>query len=398
MNSPRPTLLFYSQHSVGIGHLVRSFNLVRGLLPRFRVVLLNGGPLPDDQVLPDGLELVQLPPLCMGHDHELVSLAPDLSLDEARALRRALILASLTEFRPRIVVVELFPFGRKKFADEILALLEAARSQSPPPLVVSSVRDILISGRRDQQRHDDLAAEILDGYFDAVLVHTDPGFVRLDESFRPRRPSRVPIHYTGFVAAGEADARPLRRERRLLVAAGGGRNGAPLYAAALAAHEHLWAAERLPMTIVAGPLLPEMEWRELQWRADGRRGLQLLRSVPSLRDWMARVTWSVGRCGYNSAMDILLSGVSALVVPFVEPGDDEQTERARRMAERGLLRVLPGEALDGARLAAAIRELGRFRPSPARLDLGGAAATAGILAGLLAAAPSDAGAPLRPTA
>jgi predicted glycosyltransferase len=42
----RPRLLFHCQHSVGLGHLVRSVRLVDGLSRDFDVTLLNGGPWP----------------------------------------------------------------------------------------------------------------------------------------------------------------------------------------------------------------------------------------------------------------------------------------------------------------------------------------------------------------
>jgi predicted glycosyltransferase len=35
----RPTVLFYCQHSLGLGHLVRSFALAGALAERFRVVV-----------------------------------------------------------------------------------------------------------------------------------------------------------------------------------------------------------------------------------------------------------------------------------------------------------------------------------------------------------------------
>ena len=52
MNAP-PELLFYCQHSLGMGHLVRSFALAEALARRFRVTLLNGGQLPSGLRLPE---------------------------------------------------------------------------------------------------------------------------------------------------------------------------------------------------------------------------------------------------------------------------------------------------------------------------------------------------------
>ena len=43
----RPTLLFYCQHALGLGHLVRSLTLAGSLSERFNVVLLNGGRFPE---------------------------------------------------------------------------------------------------------------------------------------------------------------------------------------------------------------------------------------------------------------------------------------------------------------------------------------------------------------
>ena len=68
----RPTVLFYCQHSLGLGHLVRSFALAGALAERFRVVLLNGGRLPRGLPTPPGVEIVSLPPLGMTVDGALV--------------------------------------------------------------------------------------------------------------------------------------------------------------------------------------------------------------------------------------------------------------------------------------------------------------------------------------
>ncbi len=62
----RPTLLWYCQHSVGLGHLIRSYALCTALAERFRVVLLCGGAVPEGIRPPAGVELLPLPPLGVG--------------------------------------------------------------------------------------------------------------------------------------------------------------------------------------------------------------------------------------------------------------------------------------------------------------------------------------------
>ena len=79
-----------------------------------------------------------------------------------------------------------------------------------------SLRDILVSGREDQRAYDDRARALADAHLDAVLVHCDPRFARLEETFRPSTPLTVPIHYTGFVAGRDAGAGGARRAHRRL--------------------------------------------------------------------------------------------------------------------------------------------------------------------------------------
>jgi predicted glycosyltransferase len=354
-----PRLLLHCHHSLGLGHLVRSLTLAEALAARFRVTLLCGGELPSAVVPPPGVELVPLPP--QGHS----------------VVRRDRVLAAFRATRPAAVVVELFPFGRRKLAGELVPLLEAARSSGA--VTACSVRDLLVRARDDQDRHDERASLLAGRLLDAVLVHADPRFARLEETFRPRTPLRVPVHHTGFVARPRR-APPGGRRERVVVSAGGGRVGGPLLRAAVEAYR----LRRRPTTIVAGPFLPEDEWRHLQALSRGANGLELRRSVPDLGAELARASVSISQCGYNTALDVLQAGVPALVVPFAAEGEDEQTRRAERLARLGAVRMLDASALDANRLAAELKALDDFRPRPLALDLDGAIASARILEELAA--------------
>jgi predicted glycosyltransferase len=373
----RPALLLYCQHALGMGHLARSLVLARALAERFHVVFLNGGPVPRGVARPRGVTFVDLPPLGFDAEGRLVSRDGRRSVARAEAVRRATILQTFRELRPEVVVVELFPFGRKKFAGELLPLFDAVQALgSTRPLLVSSLRDILVTGRKNQADHDARASALANRYLDAVLVHADPRFVRLEESFRPPEPLRVPVHYTGFVL-GERNAAPIAAER-VVVSAGGGVVGGPLFRAALEAQALLWRTERLPMTLVAGPFLPADEWRVLA-RARKRPGLVLRRSVASLEDELRRAAVSVSQCGYNTALELVRARVPAIVVPFRERDEDEQWARARRLEQLGIVRALDPDRLDGATLAEEIRRVREWRPAAVALDLDGARGTTDLL-------------------
>jgi predicted glycosyltransferase len=387
----RPTVLFYCQHSLGLGHLVRSFALAEGLARRMRVVLLNGGPLARGVRMPAGVEIVALPPLGMDVDGALVSRDGRRSAARALDMRCAQILAAHNALRPDVVFVELFPFGRKKFAGELLPLLEAARASGA--LTVSSLRDILVRSRRDQAAHDERASRLANELFDAVLVHADPRFARLEESFRPATPLRVPVHYTGFVVPGGEPTRAPAPDRapatraarpRVVVSVGGGLYGGALLRSAIEAHRLGLAGAGIDLRLIAGPFLPEREWRALRDAVRGRRGLELRRSTPDLVAELHSAAGSVSQCGYNTVLDVLRARVPALVVPFAAGREDEQTRRAVRLACLDAVRFLEAGRADGATLAAEIRSLVDFRPTPLSLDIDGARVTAQIVADALA--------------
>jgi predicted glycosyltransferase len=384
----RPRLLFYCQHSVGLGHLVRSLNLAEGLAEDFDVTLLSGGPWPAHLPQPVSVHIVHLPPLGLDADYALVSRDEQFTVAQALDIRRRLILGTLQDTAPDVVLIELFPFGRKKFASELMPLLEAARAARPAPFVACSLRDILVGSRRDQQSHDDRASRLANEYFHAVLVHADPRFASLDETFHPSVPLQTPVHYTGFVRAPAREVERTR-ERRVLVSAGGGLVGAPLFRCAVEAHPRLLVDHGLRTSIVTGPFLPDSVVEELTRRAEETSGLEVVPYLPDLGAEMAASAVSVSQAGYNTTMDILGSGSPAIVVPFGEGREDEQAERANRLERLGALQVLDPDRLSPHAFCDAVRDALDWTPLPVPLDLEGRTRTSSLLRGLTPARDAE---------
>lgn len=388
----RPGLLLYCQHSVGLGHLVRSAALAAALAETFEVVLAAGGPVPEGFAAPAGVELVRLPPVGSSDERASVleSLAPGLDLEEAFAARRSILLGLLERLQPAVVVVEQFPFGRAKFATELVPLLAAARQRRPRPAVLCSVRDLLMRRDRGQERRDERTTEVLATYFDAVVVHADPRVARLEHTFPPATRLPIAVYHLGYVVPGGSPPSWRRPARPVVVvSAGGGRSGGPLLTAAAEAHRRHLAPLGVTTRLVTGPFLPEATAGSLRVQAERCPSLHVERFVPDLCAVMASASASVSQCGYNSALDVLRSGVPALVVPF--GGDDEQPERARRLARLGAVRVLPEDGLDPDVLAREIRLLLESEPAAPVVDLDGARAAARLAAALAGRSPAVAG-------
>lgn len=381
----RPTLLFWCQHSVGLGHLVRSLALADAMQEHLDVVLLNGGRFPAGLEVPDGVTVVNLAPLGLDEDYQLVSHDPALDVEAAQASRVGAILDALDRYRPAVVLLELYPFGRKKFAFEIEPMLTAIEAMGDArPKVVCSVRDILVNQKPDQQLHDDRAARITNAHLDAVLVHADPTFAALDESFRPSTPLTVPVIHTGFVTPRPVPPPPgERREARVIVSSGGGMVGEPIVRAAVAAHRSVHVETGLRTLVVAGPFLPDDVWAWLQAEAEQSPWLDAVRQVTDLAGEIRRSAVSISQCGYNTTMDLLRAGTPSIVVPYSAGREDEQRRRAVRLAELGVLTSIESVDLTPERVVDAVRHAVQAPPAAVRLDLDGATTSALAIAELI---------------
>lgn len=373
-----PLILIHVQHLVGIGHLMRARRVAEALAAAGHEVHLVSGGMPVDLRAPTGVRTVQLPPLRVTDGNFAVLRdAAGEPVDAAYlAHRRDLLLAAYEAAGPAAVIVETFPFGRRALRFELVPLLERVAAARPRPRVFTSVRDILQQGKSPEREREMLDAA--NRWLDAVLVHGDARFARIEDSFAPARELAPPIHYTGFVAAHRA--RPGARSRgagsargeaigardevaddggdaavgardEVVVSAGGGAVGAGLLSAAVAARAQSRLAH-LTWRILAGANASDETLRRLT--RDAGPGLVVERARADFPALLSRAVVSVSQAGYNTVLDAARSGARAVLVPYAEHGETEQTARAKRLGELGLAVVIGADALTPATLAAAI--------------------------------------------
>ena len=384
MNKAR--VFFYVQHLLGIGHLKRAVTLARATAAAgLEVTLASGGmPVPELHAFAKAgaVSVVQLPPAS----------AADLAFKELldgngrriddgwRRARTDALLAAWRGADADVLVVELFPFGRRQMRFELLPLLDAASLRRAA--IVCSVRDVLGAQKNAQRQEETIA--LVERYFDRVLVHGDPGVISFDRSFAPAGRIAGRIEYTGYVvdAAPAADGGAGRDE--VIVSAGGGAVGAGLLAAAIRA-KPLSALRDRRWRMLAGDNLADAEFQALARLAADGAGIELERSRPDFTTLLANCALSVSQAGYNTLMEIVSTGARSVVVPFAGGHETEQTLRARCFAERGLLELVEESALAPETLAAAIDRAARKpRPSPGAINLGGAQRSAASIARLAA--------------
>jgi predicted glycosyltransferase len=389
MNTHRA--LFFVQHLRGIGHLKRTAVLARTLArDGIEVDIISGGPpVPDLDIGDAGL--FQLPPVFSPDDSysRLVDESGAPATPELRRRRRAQLVAHVATRRPDMVIVEMFPFGRSQIRDDIVALLEAARQLRPRPPLVSSVRDIL-PAKRTEERYREMADDA-DTYFDFVMVHGDEHLIPFEASFPPAGRLGGKLRYTGYVTGAEAGAKGAAREEagegagegegEVVVSAGGGAFAKDLLEAALLARG-LSGLSALTWRLITGPNFADGDFRALEAAAPA--GVVIERTRRDFPELLQRAAVSVSQAGYNTMMDILTSGARAVVVPYLNARQTEQSLRAECLASRGVVRALAGRAITPGALAREIDAAAAGAPANAGgIDLDGAAASARLIKGWL---------------
>jgi predicted glycosyltransferase len=390
-------VLFYCQHVLGIGHLVRSAEIVRELSRDSQILFISGGEKPDGFRFPEheNIDILQLPPLKTDPDFSNLKVCgSSRSMDETKTLRRRLLLQSFADFQPDVMVTELFPFGRKQFRFELLPLLEQAREQSRRTMVVSSVRDILVT-RKDQEEYEQRVCDLANTFYDLILVHGDKTFQKFDETFSRVNDLRCPVVYTGYVVqqkdpnTTEACRLQLSEQGQPMIVASNGSGqyltGQMLLETVLRAAQLLQSRIPHEFHVFAGPLMPEEAYGRLQTLARESRNVRLSRYTPDLTAVLKRSEVSVSMAGYNTMMDVLSSRVRALVYPVTSNGDQEQCVRAERLARAGVIDVIRTEELIPEELARKLERALSKTPTPLTVNREGAVNSVLILKKYLAA-------------
>jgi predicted glycosyltransferase len=379
------SVLLYVQHLLGIGHLRRSLRIVEALVREsVRVTLISGGePLPS-LACPSAERVIQLPPI-RALDAGFKVLVDEMGRpidDELQTARRSALLAGFGDEQPDALLIEAFPFGRRAFRFELDGLIEAARARRPRPLILCSLRDIVVLPN-DPRRSNEIVDRVRDD-FDFVLVHGDPAFIPLEDSFPLASEIVDKLIYTGYVAeahqAGDAATSDQTGAGEVVVSVGGGAVGGALLRTAIETRRRGCLAD-LTWRLLAGPNLPEPEFAALA--AGLSEGVVLERYRPDFPHILRRCRVSVSQAGYNTVLDILAARAAAVVVPFASGRETEQSLRAQRLAARGVLELVPENQLSPERLASAIDRAIFARPATIAIDTGGARRSARLIADMI---------------
>ncbi|CAD5373926.1 Putative glycosyl transferase [Rubrivivax sp. A210] len=370
----RPRILYYCQSLVGIGHLTCSLRIIEALLPQAEVDLVYGGLDAGPMAPRPGFRGLRLATLLHDEDSgEFFAPADERPIDAIWA-DRAQAIAGFLRPSYQAVVLEFYPFGRRRFKTEIQALLAAVRAGSGPVPVFCSVREVLVPRAQANERR---MVESVKKLIHTVFVRGDPAVIRFDETFSLAPEIADRLCYSGYISPPPPTERPVRKPQ-VLVSQGGGNVGRELLVAAIGAAALL---PQLRFVLACGSRTPAEEIESLR-RLVSSANVEIHPFLAEFPRHLMESVASISMGGDNTLMDVLGARTPGLAYPYQD--NPEQGIRIRKFAEKGLLHELGPADLLPERLAARILEA-LAAPYPAhQVAMDGARVTAERILAVLA--------------
>ena len=368
-------ILIYSHDSFGLGHLRRCRAIAHSLVdadPSLSVLILSGSPIIGSFDFRSRVDFVRIPGVIKLRNGEYVSLNLDIDIEETLAMRSSIIRHTADIFDPDILIVDKEPLGLR---GEVRPTLDLLRGRGTA--LILGLRDVMddpTALESEWERKN--AVPALSQYYNEIWVYGLPQIcdplagLDLPASVRRR------MVYTGYLRrrvptapAAAASLPDLPDGEFVLVTGGGGGDGDGLVDWVLAAYEHD-PGGLPPALLVFGPFMQPEHQAAFIARAAPLAKVRTITFDARLESLMTRAGGVVAMGGYKTFCEILSFDKPALIVPRTTPRL-EQSIRAQRAAELGLVAVLPDtEGRDPRTMAAALLQL-RQQPRPSAVVVPG---------------------------
>ncbi|MFT5051800.1 MAG: PAS domain S-box-containing protein [Chlamydiales bacterium] len=351
-DASQPRLLVYSHDTFGLGHIRRCMNVVRALTEQMEdlsTLLVTGSPVAHKFDLPPRTDYLKLPAVRKVAPGAYAPRSLAMSDDGILTLRRNLLLRTIRDYSPNLLLVDHSPTGMN---GELIPALDYLRETGGCTRILG-LRDIIDSPERVAKRweQEDMFG-VLRRSYDHVVVYGAKSVYDTTSEYGFPEDLRRTVHHVNYVsqrptqaAAGCAVAPD---PKLVVVTIGGGDGGGDSivrpFLEMLRAH-----AKRLDIhaEVLLGPFVPDAQREELRELARGS-AVVLHDFIPDPTALFARAALVISTAGYNVSAELLAHAQRALLIPRVVHRE-EQLIRARRLAELGLVDFLhPDDATPDA--------------------------------------------------
>ncbi len=339
-------IMYYTHNSIGLGHAFRAVAVITGMKkhrPDIDFLVVSGTSVPE-LFLRNGIEIVKLPSVKFHIDEDTYYLGPryldHCSVEEISDLRQKIIEDTFSTFRPDVLIVEHNMLGQR---GEIIPLLLKKWRQIPQEdtfALVHISRGILrnpslIEAPFNDRRQRSESIYVGDLY-NFIYVMEDREVIDVNKAyFGNRRSLKKKIQYMGKITVKTRGELAPKEDVHHMVNGSGheiilvslGRRKSALRIAEILfrAFYDLNLQNTYRLVFVIDPYLdPGLKEQMVQRFSNGH--VSFFDFLPNLVDIINVSSLVIGRAGYNTLSEILLTDSKAILIPE-EHGHQEQETR-----------------------------------------------------------------------
>ncbi|MCW0000927.1 glycosyltransferase family protein [Pararhizobium sp. YC-54] len=364
-------ILMYSHDTFGLGHLRRCRTIAHSLVEDYRgvnILIISGATIAGAFDYRARVDFVKIPSVIKLRNGEYTSMDRHIDLHETLKMRRSIIRHTAETFQPDVFIVDKEPMGLHGEVEETLAYLKKQGTT-----LVLGLREVMDAPHLldAEWKRNDVMRKI-GQFYDSIWVYGPPDFYDPLVGLDVPPVVRGKMDFVGFLQRSvsqdvESEHKP--KGDYILITTGGGGDGSDLI------HDVIDAYQEDPTLthkalIVLGPYMPVKQRHKLLIKCAKIPYLEVIEFDNRMEELIAGAKGVVAMGGYNTYCEILSFDKPALIVPRVMPRE-EQLIRASRAAELGLIdMLLPEEAADPLRFAAALKALpDRAPPSKSAMGM-----------------------------
>lgn len=347
-------MMMYSHDTFGLGHLQRCLKISRALIetiPDLSILIVTGSPVVHRFELPARVDYIKLPAVRKIGPETYEARSLGTRYESIIRLRRALLLETVKEYRPHLLLVDHSPSGMK---GEMLPALEWIGQSGLPCVRMLGLRDIIDDPAAVRELwHDQGVYELLASSYDTILIYGP------QEIFDPVLAYRFPpavkskVRFCNYIGEHEdnndtSPSQKARDRKKVVVTIGGGDGASEILSTFLEMVETHRDQIDFDSVLVTGPFVDNETYADLERRARSLP-VQIERFVPSTSPLFAQSDLVVATAGYNTITQILSHARRALIIPRVLYRD-EQLMRAKLLAAAGWIDMMEPEAMTASHL------------------------------------------------
>jgi predicted glycosyltransferase len=351
-------ILMYSHDTFGLGHLRRCRTIAHALVEDYRgleILIISGATIAGAFDYRARVDFVKIPSVIKLRNGEYESMERHRDLDETLKMREAIIRHTAETFQPDIFIVDKEPMGMKGEVESTLTYLKTRGTT-----LVLGLREVMDAPHLlDAEWKRKGVMPKIAQYYDHIWVYGPPDFYDPLIGLEAPDAVRNKMNFVGFLQRSVARDETMSRRPDsdyILVTTGGGGDGADLVRDLLNAYKEDRSLNHRAL-VVLGPYMPARKRFKLTRKASSLPYVEVIEFDNRMEDLVAGAKAVVAMGGYNTYCEILSFDKPALIVPRVQPRE-EQLIRATRATELGLVdMLLPEASADPMKMADALRRL-----------------------------------------